>query len=106
MSASTILVLFFALSSIPNNASAYFATQCQASNGTQRMTANHLEPPVVPRGPDFEPVEIKVIFDIWDIHRVDDETQTLFILSSLTVYWTDPRLKAFCKYFCTLCSFT
>ena len=58
-----------------------------------------LVPPILwdEDGTGFEPALVHLGFDIWDVHRVDDFTQTLNILVTFTVGWSDHRLEDYCE---------
>ena len=97
-------ILVFCGSTHAEPANVPVLNQCKAIVPPKRDGYPNLVPPVVwdSNRTQFEPVEIKLAFDIWDIHRVEDSTQTACILTSFSVFWTDPRLEEFCEYNATL----
>ena len=91
----TMLVLF----SIITTTLAQHPNQCLINPDEEKKSLD-LVPPVIwnKEGTEYEPALVKLIFDIWDIQRVDDFTQSLSILATFSVLWTDVRLQRFCEY--------
>ena len=72
--------------------------QCIA-NFTDREPSLNIVPPVVWKnnGTEFEPVLVKVKFNVWDIQHADDFKQSLVIVGTFTQRWSDQRLRDICE---------
>ena len=73
--------------------------QCYPT-GTGNGTIERLVPPLEwdgDNGSTYNPALVHLGFDIWDIQRVDDATQSLLLMVTFSERWTDDRLQEYCK---------